>query len=273
MVAPTDPPLSAPDGSAAYLEAVAARQARFRPSRAALSSSAAYSFEPAFSIPLAQVHTHAFAAPPCASHLYTGGSDGFVRRYALHSTLNGTPAAPNLTSKPGGHERPPGTDLRQPVLSGYWENEEPGDWADDLAPPPPSSSSLEPGHAQAQAQGKVRWGPKSAALGPQSAVYSLAVQRDELWGLSGTARGSINLWTVRHDEGQVRHVFRPAVADSAASSSSSPAGHSPKAAVSVLSLDSAETTFLSGAWDGRILVRPSLALSHASRRSLSAPRD
>ncbi|GAA5895414.1 hypothetical protein JCM8208_006003 [Rhodotorula glutinis] len=250
MVAPHSPPLSAPDGTAAYLEAVQARQARFRPSRAALSPSATYSFEPAFSIPLAQVHTHAFAAPPCASHLYTGGSDGFVRRYALHSTLNGTPAAPNLTSKPGGHERPPGTDLRQPVLSGYWENEEPGDWADDLAPPP-ASSSLEPGQAHAHAQGKVRWGPKSAALGPQSAVYSLAVQRDELWGLSGTARGSINLWTVRHDEGQVRHVFRPDA--NANSTSSSPSGHLPKAAVSVLNLDSAETTFLSGAWDGRIL--------------------
>lgn len=106
-----------------------------------------------------------------------------MRRYALHVTLNGTgvdnPLVPNLTSKPGGHERPPGTDTRSAVLSGYWENEEPGEWMDDLLSPG--------GNPQQDKLAKIKWGPKAAALGPQSAVHSLAVQREELWGLSGTS--------------------------------------------------------------------------------------
>lgn len=275
-----------------YLERVAARQARFRPSRAALSPEARYSIEPVFSIPQAGTHIHAFAAPPCSSHLYTGGSDGFVRRYALHATLNGTQQVPNLTSKPGGHERPPGTDLRQPVLSGYWENEEPmGDWVDDLAAGPPAQDD------PPERQARVRWGPKTAALGPQSAVYSLAVQKEELWGLSGTAvrlslrphfplrsscirlttslpaiqKGSINLWTVRHDEGQIRHVFRPDATSPPGAATAS--GHPPKAAVSALALDDAETSFLSGGWGGRIIVRcgPPLSLLCVRPRLTPSP--
>lgn len=69
--------------------------------------------------------------------------------------------------------------------------------------------------------------------------------------IRGIQKGSINLWTVRHDEGQVRHVFRPTAAEAAPTQ-----GHSPKAAVSVLALDRDEWSFLSGGWDGRILVRP-----------------
>ncbi|KAK4335245.1 Transcription factor SPT8 [Rhodotorula toruloides] len=236
-----------PDSAASYEQAVAARRSRFRPSRDSLSRSSTYSIDPVFTIPHSGTHIHAFAAPSCSSHLYTGGSDGFVRRYALHATLNGTgvdnPLVPNLTSKPGGHERPPGTDMRSAVLSGYWENEEPGDWMEDLLSPD--------GEPQHDKLAKVKWGPKSSALGPQSAVHSLAVQREELWGLSGTSRGSINLWTVRHDEGQIRHVFRPD-ASSSSSSSATPQGHSPKAAVSALALDNDEMGFLSGGWDGRI---------------------
>lgn len=69
-------------------------------------------------------------------------------------------------------------------------------------------------------------------------------------------RGSINLWTVRHDEGQIRHVFRPDASSSAAAAAAEPQGHSPKAAVSTLALNNDETGFLSGGWDGRIIVRP-----------------
>lgn len=180
-----------------YTDAVEARQARFRPSRRSLSRTANYTIDPQFSVPHGGTHIHAFAAPPCSSHLYTGGSDGFVRRYALHPTLNGSgvdnPLVPNLTSKPGGHERPPGTDTRQPVLSAYWENEDPGDWIDDVllpAPPPPPQQAVDAqsgGEGNDDRQARIRWGPKPTAYSLQSAVYSLAVQREELWGLSGTA--------------------------------------------------------------------------------------
>ncbi|KWU47061.1 WD40 repeat-like protein [Rhodotorula sp. JG-1b] len=237
-----------------YSEQVSARHARFHPTQPALERTSAYRIDAQFSIPHHQTQIHAFAAPPCSSHLYTGGSDGYVRRYALYATLNGSgvdnPLVPNLTSKVGGHERPPGTDTRQPVLSGYWENEEPHpDWIDDLLEPPTPTPDTPTDQVQQQRRAaRVRWGPKTGAWGPQSAVYSLAVQKEELWGLSGTARGSVNLWTVRHDEGQIRHVFR-----SAASPTADPSrGHSPKAAVSVLALDQDEKSYLSGGWDGRI---------------------
>ena len=280
-----------PMATHAYTEQVNARHARFRPPKPALDRTSAYHIDAQFSIPHHQTQIHAFAAPPCSSHLYTGGSDGYVRRYALYATLNGSgvdnPLVPNLTSKIGGHERPPGTDTRQPVLTGYWENEEPQpDWIDDLLEPPTTTPDTPSDQVQRQQQqqqqqqqrkaARVRWGPKTGAWGPQSAVYSLAVQKEELWGLSGTSvrssgggtktrtgllcaddgrnfppqRGSVNLWTVRHDEGQIRHVFR-----SAASPTADPSrGHSPKAAVSVLALDQDEKSFLSGGWDGRIFV-------------------
>lgn len=60
-------------------------------------------------------------------------------------------------------------------------------------------------------------------------------------------KGSINLFTIRHDQGQIRHVFR--------SSTISGQGHQSNAAVSVLALGSDETSMLSGGWDNAILVR------------------
>lgn len=179
------------NGTRSYSDSVQARQARFRPAKAALDRTASYSVDAQFTVPHGGTHIHAFAAPPCSSHLYTGGSDGYIRRYALHATLNGSgvdnPLVPNLTSKPGGHERPPGTDTRQPVLSGYWENEEPGDWADDVLLGPGDGDADGPSDDADERQSRVRWGAKTGAWGPQSAVYSLAVQKEELWGLSGTS--------------------------------------------------------------------------------------
>lgn len=68
-----------------------------------------------------------------------------------------------------------------------------------------------------------------------SPVYSLAVQHQALWLLSGTDHGGINLQTVRHDEGKrittlTKHT----------------------SAVSVMSLSKDETSLLSGSWDKNI---------------------
>lgn len=191
---------------AEYTAAVSSRRALLR---AADSAVAGYNIESIFTIPHA-THVHALAAPPCFSHIYTGmfghqrslllmwprliqvvhtgGADGFIRRYALHATLNGTgvdnPLFANLTMKLGGVPAlAAGADQRAPVLTGYWENEEPGEWANDLLGAGTSStSSLE------ERKTKIRWGAKVAAVGShQSPVYSLAIQQEELWGLSGTS--------------------------------------------------------------------------------------
>ena len=80
------------------------------------------------------------------------------------------PLFPNLSMK---------APSRQPVLVGYWENEDPGDWMNELLGANPSLSKEEQ-------QTKVSWGPKVGPVSSQSPVYSLAVQSEELWGLSGT---------------------------------------------------------------------------------------
>ncbi len=69
-----------------------------------------------------------------------------------------------------------------------------------------------------------------------SSVYSLAVQRDGLWLLSGLESGGINLQSVRHDEGKRIACLR---------------GHT--SAVSVLNLAQDETSVLSGSWDKAVL--------------------
>jgi transcriptional activator SPT8 len=69
-----------------------------------------------------------------------------------------------------------------------------------------------------------------------SSVYSLAVQREGLWLLSGLESGGINLQSVRHDEGKRIACLR---------------GHT--SAVSVLNLAQDETSVLSGSWDKVVL--------------------
>lgn len=69
-----------------------------------------------------------------------------------------------------------------------------------------------------------------------SSVYSLAVQGEGLWLLSGLESGGINLQSVRHDEGKRIACLR---------------GHS--SAVSVLNLAQDEMSVLSGSWDKVVL--------------------
>ena len=78
---------------------------------------------------------------------------------------------------------------------------------------------------------------KASDDGPSiSSVYSLAVQREGLWLLSGLESGGINLQSVRHDEGKQIICLR---------------GHS--SAVSVLTLAQDEKTVLSGSWDKAVI--------------------
>ena len=69
-----------------------------------------------------------------------------------------------------------------------------------------------------------------------SSVYSLAVERDGLWLLSGLENGGINLQSVRHDEGKQIACLRQ---------------HS--SAISVLNLAEDEKSVLSGSWDKSII--------------------
>ncbi|GAA5987344.1 hypothetical protein JCM5350_005633 [Sporobolomyces pararoseus] len=258
-----------------YEPAITERQSKFKDRSSSTTTSdhknliefnSVYSFPHSTSI-------HSFSTTPCCTNLYTGGQDGFIRRYSLYSTLNPSSSSSspgngngngNLTMK-----QPPipstttatSTDLglnRVPFLTGYWENEE-------------YSPESEP--ATATQETTIKWGTKTSSTGSQSSVYSLAIHSQELWGLSGTSKGPINLFTIRHDQGQIRHVFKPDP-----STSSTPRGHLPNSPVSVLTLDSSsETSFLSGGWDGRIfdwdlntgLVKQSF-LNNGSKRQITS---
>ena len=82
-----------------------------------------------------------------------------------------------------------------------------------------------------------RWtGKPSEDNSSISSVYSLAVQREGLWLLSGLESGGINLQSVRVDEG--KRIARLQ-------------GHT--SAVSVLNLAPDERTVLSGSWDKAVL--------------------
>lgn len=67
-------------------------------------------------------------------------------------------------------------------------------------------------------------------------MYSLAVQRDGLWLLSGLENGGINLQSVRHDEGKQIACLRQHTS-----------------AISVLNLAEDERSVLSGSWDKSVI--------------------
>ena len=70
-----------------------------------------------------------------------------------------------------------------------------------------------------------------------SPVHSLAIQQESLWGLSGTESGNINLCSLRHEPGQLRHVLRQHTS-----------------AVSALALTNDDTELISGGWDRSVHV-------------------
>lgn len=74
-----------------------------------------------------------------------------------------------------------------------------------------------------------------------SPVHSLAIQQESLWGLSGTESGNINLCSLRHEPGQLRHVLRQHTS-----------------AVSALALTNDDTELISGGWDRSVHVSASV---------------
>ncbi|MBW0478031.1 hypothetical protein O181_017746 [Austropuccinia psidii MF-1] len=190
---------------------------------------------------------HALALPPCGSHLFSGGQDGFIRRIAIYESVTGS-SVENLTMRQGGHipliEKE--GDKTTIFLTGYWENE------DDYNI---SQSSIKPGLDNSSVKAPQKWGPKSVGNAVKvSPVYSLAIHSEELWGLSGTESGNINLFTIRHDEGQIRHVFRASKHPSGPLSPSSDIkGHKPGSVISCIDLNHAQNFAFTGGWDGMVL--------------------
>ena len=220
--------------SETYASRVQARRALYR-LPADTTTPQSYSFEPLLTIPHA-TSVHAIAVPPCCTHIFTGGADGYIRKYSLYESLNGKSVKPdsNLIAKPPYNYTPSSATIAvngaTPHLSGYWENTD----ADETAP---ASERLS----------RAQFGTRSiGAEETPSAVHSLLVQDDELWGLAGSDNGCINLFSIRLDEGHVRHSFRHSTDPSN--------GHAAGSPVSAMALTSDGTGFVSGGWDKRVLV-------------------
>lgn len=143
-------------------------------------------------------------ATPDMRYVFSGGTDGYIRKFNWVDSANGKLM---LTVA----QRHPFVDsvTKAGVLLSYWENE---DAKDDT----PSRQSYE----------------DPIVLSP---VYSLAVQNQALWLLSGTESGGINMQSVRHSEGTKITTLRQHTS-----------------AVSVLHLAQDERSVLSGGWDKTI---------------------
>ncbi|KAI8916779.1 WD40-repeat-containing domain protein, partial [Powellomyces hirtus] len=110
--------------------------------------------------------------------LFSGGDDGFIRKFDFAATLNGEQGL-TQTQKHGLVD----SIEKGGVLSSVWENAEyPLTWLDPENPPPLVAE----------------WSP----------VYSLDVHPEGIWCVTGCKSGNINLWSVRHDEGHCQHVLR-----------------------------------------------------------------
>lgn len=111
---------------------------------------------------------NAITATSDMRYVFTGGADGYIRKFNWADTVN---AKLMLTVA----QRHPFVDsvVKAGVLMTYWEN-----WA------------------QEQGMGL------SKPSGPLSPVHSLASQRQALWLLSGLENGGIRLQSVRHEEGK-----------------------------------------------------------------------
>ncbi|KAF8320054.1 WD40 repeat-like protein [Clavulina sp. PMI_390] len=162
-----------------------------------------YTIEPIIALPHPE-GTHALAGSACLTHFLTGSEDGFIRDYDIFASANGKNL---LTAQQRAYSGLADVNLKAGVLRSWWENGKPINSNGVLAPGTPAS---------------------------RSPVYSMAVQADALWGLSGTKEGPINLFTIRHDPGTVHHVLS--------------GGHTNAVASMCLTHD--ESGLLSCAWDG-----------------------
>ncbi|KAB8754754.1 hypothetical protein FH972_026545 [Carpinus fangiana] len=143
----------------------------FRPSvREEAVKATVYDIVPTIAAPHS-TSINAVTATPDMRWVFSGGADGWIRKFHWPDTVN---SKAMLTVA----QRHPFVDsvTKAGVLTSYWENEEPSDKTD---------------------------APQSNDEGPSlSPVYSLATHHQALWLLSGTEIGAINLQAVRHGEGK-----------------------------------------------------------------------
>ncbi|KAJ2768369.1 Transcription factor spt8 [Coemansia nantahalensis] len=146
---------------------------------------------------LNQYQIYTIAATANMRWVFTGGEDGYIKRWDFGATVGGKQL---LTQT----QRHPYVDSvsKAGVMASYWDHSDTSEAGADVLSP----------------------------------VYSMDVQSEAVWLVSGMKSGRIGLWTTRHDEGR-----RIALLDK----------H--KGPVSVLRISPDEFGLVSGSWDRAVL--------------------
>ncbi|KAI9017939.1 WD40-repeat-containing domain protein [Phycomyces nitens] len=160
---------------------------------------------------------YSLAATRCYRWIFTGSDDGYVRKWDFFASMNGK----LLLTQAQRHQHVESVSMAG-VLSSWWEHEE---HPEPIAKIEPVDSIADESIGPQAVQGPLLE-PKA------SPVYSMDVHAEALWMVLGCDNGSINLVTVRHEEGKCRNVLR----------------HH-KGPVSVLKITPSETGVISGSWD------------------------
>ncbi|KAL9538340.1 hypothetical protein MBANPS3_011008 [Mucor bainieri] len=156
------------------------------------------------------------ATTRCYRWILTGSEDGYIRKWDFFASMNGKTALTQAHR----HNYVDSVTFAG-VLSSWWENEE--------IPESVKSATTVDGSEEPTASTL----PREPKLSP---VFSLDIHSEALWAVQGCENGSINLTSVRHEEGKCHHVLRK---------------HS--APVSVLMITPGETGVISGSWDRSVL--------------------
>ncbi|SGZ54932.1 CIC11C00000005779 [Sungouiella intermedia] len=184
---------------------------------------------PTVAIPYAQ-QCHAMAISEGPKWIITGGEDGFIRKYDFSASIEGK--APLTVAQ---KHNLMDSITKSGVIGSYWENEQPLTKKQMLAANPKFKESD-------FSTGSVSYEPQ---VNP---VYSLDVERNGFWCLSGLLSGGISLYTMIYNEGNIHHYFRHNANKTGEQTIDT--GHLD--AVSVLKLNRAQDKFLSGSWDKTI---------------------
>ncbi|QLQ79304.1 hypothetical protein HG537_0B06520 [Torulaspora globosa] len=169
-----------------------------------------YNIYPTAAIPI-QTDVNAVAMSKGLKYLFLGGSDGYIRKYDFLNTMDGKLSLTILQK----HSLAESIQ-NAGILVSYWENEIP------------------------QRRSEMKLSKNNKEYEPKvSPVYSIEVQSECLFMLSGLEDGGITMQGVRYMEGTIGHYFK------------GKEGHNN--VVNQLKLNGEETKFISGSWDKRIL--------------------
>ncbi|KAJ2836862.1 Transcription factor spt8 [Coemansia erecta] len=167
-----------------------------RPRNMATNSCRTYDILPTMAF-LNQYQIHAATSVSNMRWVFTGGEDGYIKKWDFYATVNNK--QPLTLGQRHSHVD---SVAKGGVMASYWEHNDVNESGVDVLSP----------------------------------VYSMDVQSEAMWLVSGMKSGSIALWTVRHDEGRRITLLSK---------------H--KKPVSVLRISPDEYGVVSGAWDRAVL--------------------